>query len=456
MCEIKECLYPFRYIARIVIEATTPLAVSNGKKDIITDSLVATDPNDYPYIPGTSLAGVIRDAYQGVSEDELFGKANEATDPDKNTGTGSKLIVSEARLVNFQGQVLDGLREFSSDNSPFNDKDFNSLYEELPIRQHVRINEKGVSEITGKFNEQLILKGSRFCFEMELVSDNDKEDEFDKLIHIISKDGFRIGGKTRGGFGAVKIVSLQKACLDLRNEKDLNMYVVKPSHLDRSKAWAEYTNVAIPSTGHDDKEWIVKEFDLVPDNFILFGSGFGNMNADATPLYGRSIKWDSTTGKGEKKDVLILPAASFKGAIAHRVAYHYNRLSSLFIGNEKAKTGQENLAVKELFGYTDKNQQERGNVLLYDLEYSENRDNEKIMNHVAIDRFTGGAMPGALYNELAVYTKQVFHFKMLIQEKSYSENVIKALDSALNDVKTGLLPLGGTVNRGNGCFTEKK
>jgi len=51
--EMKENKFKHRYLARIIFQATTPLAVGSGEKDIMTDALVATDVNGLPYIPGT-------------------------------------------------------------------------------------------------------------------------------------------------------------------------------------------------------------------------------------------------------------------------------------------------------------------------------------------------------------------------------------------------------------------
>ena len=60
MTTIKATKYKFRHLARVIIEAKTPIAVGSGEKDVITDALVATDVNGLPYIPGTALAGVVR------------------------------------------------------------------------------------------------------------------------------------------------------------------------------------------------------------------------------------------------------------------------------------------------------------------------------------------------------------------------------------------------------------
>ena len=54
--------YTHRYLARVIIEATTPLAIGSGEKNMITDQIILSDVNGLPYIPGTSLAGIIRHA----------------------------------------------------------------------------------------------------------------------------------------------------------------------------------------------------------------------------------------------------------------------------------------------------------------------------------------------------------------------------------------------------------
>lgn len=52
--------YTYRLLSRFVIEAQTPISVGKGEKSILSDAIVATDVNGLPYIPGTSIAGVLR------------------------------------------------------------------------------------------------------------------------------------------------------------------------------------------------------------------------------------------------------------------------------------------------------------------------------------------------------------------------------------------------------------
>lgn len=66
--------YAYRFLARIVVEALTPIAVGTGEKDVISDALVVVDINGLPYITGSSLAGVMRHAWEKTHQEALFGK----------------------------------------------------------------------------------------------------------------------------------------------------------------------------------------------------------------------------------------------------------------------------------------------------------------------------------------------------------------------------------------------
>lgn len=78
---------------------------------------------------------------------------------------------------------------------------------------------------------------------------------------------------------------------------------------------------------------------------------------------------------------------------------------------------------------------------------------EKIFNHVAIDRFTGGASDGALFSEKANRTKDLTIDLYLDRTDFDDSNIITALERALYDICRGLLPLGGMVTKGHGIFT---
>lgn len=445
---IKTSGYSHRFLARLVIEAKTPLAVGSGEKDILTDALVATDANGLPYIPGTSIAGVVRHmitdaAPKDFNIQQIFGYQS------KNEGRGSEIIFSEAKILNSEGIVIDGM-DLKAKTDPLL-----KHYCELPIRQHVRINEKGVTDKAGKFDEQVVFAGTRFCFELEMVAKCETATSFNTVLEQIKNRPFRIGSGTRCGFGEIEVVSLQERVLDLNKPDELNLYLSKSSDLSVSwNGWEQVSTGTVKAEG-----WKKYTLILKPENFFLFGSGYGDEEVDMTPVKERKVHWDN--GKGIlTEEYVLIPATSVKGALSHRVAFHYNKLKKRFAGctgDSKPKVGNENEAVRVLFGYEDQKSktQVRGNLILSDKIKYEAKNTDIILNHVSIDRFTGGAIDGALFSEKTTYGKGMqFTLTILAREEALKDDTIKqALKNALNDICTGMLPLGGGVNRGNGVFT---
>lgn len=437
--------YNYRQIARFVIEANSPIAVGTGSKDFITDAPVLKDVNGLPYIPGTSIAGVIRHAI-GEEKAKLFFGFN-----DRENSLGSEIIFTHALMIGHDGKVVDGLVDID-----FKEIDFYSKLSTLPIRQHNSIDAKGTVKEGGKFDEQVVYKGTRFCFEIEKVSTQEKDDDFENVIKTLYATDLRFGGGTRTGFGEIKIISCQHVSLNLAEPQGLERYISKTSSLN-DPFW-KAVNKAVDQEVKNSK-WDIYELTLQPDDFFLFGSGFGNDNADMTPVKESVIVWEKDKPKFEDNYILI-PGTSIKGAVSHRIAYHYNRLSNIFadtIDKEDYKNhvGNKNEAVRALFGTEGEKDEEqiRGNVILSDVLMSQGTMKEKVLNHVSIDRFTGGAIDGALFQEEVIYGREnSFKLTFHVLKKDYSEIIIASFESALKDICNGMLQLGGGVNRGHGSF----
>lgn len=450
---MEEIKYRYRFMARIVVEAETPLVIGSGEKNMITDAAVVLDVNNLPYIPGTSLAGIVRHAIGESIDLTFFGKHDpEVSMNDK----GSEIIFSEARMVGKDGRIIDGL--YAVD---FSDTNFYAHFQELPVRQHVRITHKGVANDRGKFDEQVVFKGTRFCFEIEMLAEKEDLKNFNKVLETLKTDSLRIGGGSRSGFGEMAIVSIHTACLDLKKKEDLTAYLEKTSDLTAGADWKSWKNADVQPIR--DENYVEYKLHLVPDDFYLFGSGIGDDKADMTPVKVRYVAWDHLTAEIKSEKVLI-PGSSVKGALAHRVAYHYNKMMKQFadkVDDLSGIVGKNNEAVRELFGYEGEKQKGRtvgqvpGNVLISDFIVKKKVE-DKLLNHVAINRYTGGAIPGALFTEKVVRddnSKDGYVIRLLVRKRRYSDHVIDAFEAALRDICEGMLPLGGGVNRGNGCFT---
>jgi len=484
----------YRYIARVLIENTTPLSLSSGEKSLVTDKLVARDINGLPFIPGTSLAGVLRSAFRS----KLSKNSEEATEWDKifgyqkqnknDEGQGSRLIISSAHFTGKGGKVYEGIE------MPDWTDEFYAQYKALPVRDHVKINHKGTAEDKGKFDEEVVIKGTRFTFELELVGNEDDKDSWGDMLSELSSPLFRLGSGTRKGFGEIKVVKIVQHCYDLNNTKQLEYYFEKSSSLSKPFNGLGFTH------NKQEPQFTRYQLRLKPVDFFLFSSGIGSENADMTPTFENYIEWDDNKPT-VVKDAILIPATSVKGAISHRVAFHYNKLNGVtaelltrkdailelinkgyhITEMNKCDSSKKddilklatiyNPAVVALFGFSvDKQSQcttltdcgtkvkgkARGKVIFSDILEKKSSFTFKQLNHVSIDRFTGGAIDGALFNEEVAYSEKEFELNLWVENDVLESNNIKrAFEQTLKDLSKGQLPLGGGTMRGHGCFEGK-
>lgn len=402
-----------RYIAHVTLEADTPLKVGSSASDFMKDSPIQKDWNGLPMILGSSLAGVLRKDFDG-DRDEVFGNEN-----------GSKVIFSNLLLLDEKEEVNEGLLLEKSA--------FLKLFENLPQREHTAITDKGVAKEHSKFDEEVVYKGTRFKFSMEMLED---KNAFDTIIEMLQSPSFRVGGGSTKGFGKFKVLDIVEMVIDTR-EKLAN----------HSSSLNSVGNGDFSPEQSKSKTHIIYKLNIKPDDFFMFGSGFGDDDADQTPVVEKVIDY---ANKGLSANHILIPATSIKGAIAHRTAYHYNLQNELFIGNDEAR-----LVISELFGEAKNSKKEidgsKGKVLFSDL-FKLDRGETKVFDHVAIDRFTGGGIDGVLFQEKTTAQSDEWEVEMLL-EKGVSDEFVKAFESALADVCRGMLALGGATTKGHGVFS---
>lgn len=450
-----------RYVARVVLEAKTPLNIASGESDLVTDSTIAVDANGLPIIPGTSLCGVIRhilEKHMGKEDvNNVFGFQKDSS------GKGSRILFSHGHLVGSGNTVAEGMF------APDPEDSFYSELSVLPVRDHCRINERGTAEKGGKFDEQVLYKGARFAAEIELQGSEDDSGFWKEVLGIFRNPLFRIGGGTRKGFGKLTIKDIRDRKFNLKDNTDLQEYLNLTGSLNKTDALKPYS-IDKGDDPSESADCVTYTLTLEPEDFFMFGAGFGDAEVDMKPVYEKTIQWDNEDRPSFSDEMLLIPASSIKGAVAHRTAYHYNLEKGIYadqLGEEsdtEGHTGKNNDAVRLLFGCAkDSNEKEgdlktgrRGAVILSDMHYT--RPVEKVFNHVAIDRFTGGALNSALYDEKVSHSlAEPVKIEITVEntEKIREENqkALQAFEKALLDITNGMLPLGGGVNRGHGCFT---
>lgn len=445
-----------RFLAHVIIEAKTPLKVGGGKNDLFLDAPVQRDWNGLPMILGTSVAGILRRAFEDNAgkdaANKIFGTKREKKDQGENGKEskdenkqededllGSRLIISNALLlVDKNNKVCEELLLEKSE--------FLRLFDNLPIRDHVAIGANGAAKDAGKFDEEVVFKGTRFKFSLEF---DGSEDKFKKILNLLCDPTLRLGGGSSKGFGSLGILEIKWGEFELdRYSSSLNF---------SSDEFVKFMPDSAADGNLKRQKFIRYELKISPDDFFMFGSGFGDKDADQTPVLESVIDYENKC-LGKRK--ILIPASSVKGALSHRTAFHFNKINKQF--GEKAKVGSENEAVREIFGY-EKNKNykgAKGRILIGDcfLDYDEAKDT-KVFEHVSIDRFTGGAIDSALFQEKAVAKRDEFIIEILLKndarddtEKRAFKNVLEAFETALDDVVQGRLSLGGATTKGYGFF----
>jgi CRISPR/Cas system CSM-associated protein Csm3 (group 7 of RAMP superfamily) len=434
-----------REIAHIIIEADTPLKVGSNSSDFLQDRPIQKDWNGLPMILGTSIAGVLRKHYRDENEnDDLFGFQRMDKKKENDLSEGSKVILSNALLLDENKEVNEGLLLEKSN--------FLKIFDNLPIREHTKIDHRGVtgsSKEYSKFDEEVVYKGVQFKFSLEVLDD---EEAFKKLLEMLQSPSFRLGGGTTKGFGKFKVLEIMSSVVD--TAEALATY---SSSLNSKKDSRVDLLTNVMPTKHS-----TYRLKITPDDFFMFGSGFGDEQSDQTPVYEQVI--DYKKGKLSDKQILI-PASSIKGALSHRTAFYYNKSQKLYADNlttdeeRKKYVDENNDAVKAIFGHKkeladDKKTElgQKGKLLISDCFKEDKKESTKVFDHVSIDRFTGGAIDGALFQEKTIAQRDEWEVEILL-ENDVNEAFVTAFENALDDVCMGMLALGGATTKGHGVFS---
>lgn len=378
-----------RYTLTGTVKLTSPLVIRAGvSNDILNDTvddIVVTYHDGQPFIPGTSLAGVLRQAIQGfepISEDVLFGSIDDK-------GTQSALQINDIPLDNTNIVVRDG----------------------------IRIDDvRGVTEDGAKYDFEVIESGATGQLRIDCVIRQCHENQVDTIeralvaLANLLKNGISIGARTVNGLGRV-------ACKDISLE---HYDFTKPEHV---KAWLlrkAGTAVAIPERRMVADKDLVIDMECYLEDTVFIKSIFEDV-------------WE------EYSKSLFIPGTSIKGVLRHQCC---NILHAIDLSNTVAKN---------LFGYSD-NQDSRKGRLTVDEVYLDTTYRQEEQTRIRIDRFTGGVMTGALFQDHPIRNtkgKQLtFPLRMTVKDCSDSEAGLVLL--LVKDLMTGQITLGANRTIGYG------
>ncbi|MGN0916175.1 MAG: RAMP superfamily CRISPR-associated protein [Succinivibrio sp.] len=428
------------YIARFILQTVTPLHCGGGSNPSL-DQPVSRDPFGMWRIQGSSIAGVLRSFLRDTDaelENVLFG--HQSRNFSSFDQRASLVWCSDANLLDFDEEYA--FKKIACGNEigfgvgPF-------------VRDHVNIDlDKGTAKDGGKYDEEIVPPGVKFSLEIKLDGWNEnitdeQSSAFLKLCAALKQNLISFGGKSVSGYGKVQCTYCSVKKLNLCTKDDLEIYL----NLSDSSKFSENEGEEI--TLPDIEELILRdnelysgklELPLVSNGPILVGGANSkDSEVDMVCLMTPVLK-SNTEGYIYK---YTIPGSSLRGVIRHRIHYILTAL-------DRDKENDDEL--NSIFGTVSGSKGCSGHIKCFDTYLDV--DKTQHVQHVAIDRFTGGAIDGALFDEAPIWEKGLL-LNTKIEFADLTAFQVALLMHALLDICQGDAPIGGGTNRGNGFLRLK-
>jgi len=410
-----------RIVVRGDLVLETPACFGNGEGDSLTDMPLMLDPLEGKgLLTGTSIAGALR-AYLRQREygywqerapealhNLLFGRQED------NEGEQSWLITCDAL----------------SEQTPH-----------VELRNGVALDPKTrTAEAKRLFNFELLEAGTRFPLRVELLVPQNHRDALLKGLALalqgLENGEIALGARKRRGLGQCRVSEWRVLRYDLTTAAGLLAWLEQSGTAQTGPHIAELLGV---QADLDQRESFAIEATFGLDGSLFIRSGQGT--ADEPDM----IHLHSRRG-GKLKP--ILSGTSLAGALRARAL----RIAQTV--GEKAKA--EDL-VNGLFGMRIRSSQDKPTASrLITAETEIGSPLNLVQTRVKIDRFTGGAYPGALFSEQPVWGQKDTTVEVKITIQQPTEAQIGLVLLLLKDLWTGDLPLGGEISVGRGRFAGKR
>jgi len=431
------------YIVRMTLELCSPLHIGSGADDPLLDAPVVRDAFGDYRLPGSSLAGAARAFAADHGFEGLFGRG----DAD---ACASSIEFSDGFLLDWDGRPV--LEKRLQGERP-------SIGDMLEVQEHVRIDhQSGAAEDSGKFDAEVVSSGLRFRIELtfhEPWADSAGNAgkfalAFAEVASAIAEGKISVGGGITSGLGLIKAVTgtVSHDVFAVRTVAGLEAARNRPSAITSPMAQAGLPprGMALQEPAFDDSVSGWLRMRLQVNGPILVG-GSQRPRAGGTAAEGDARAADLVFGEmrvadyasGQMRTFPWVPGSSLKGVIRHRVWHVADA-----IGHDAPKA-----FVDGLFGSVDGAQARMSKVtvlghVLEDVERT-------VVQHVAIDRLTGGSLRGALFSEAPIW-KDGLLLDVELRFGRLAPLEAALLAHALLDLAEGELPVGGGVNRGNGSL----
>jgi CRISPR/Cas system CSM-associated protein Csm3 (group 7 of RAMP superfamily) len=482
--------YPVRHVARLTVQAVTPLSASSGEIDADTDAPLFRDWNGLPCLSAAGIAGVLRslyfDHFGEAATQALFGYV----EPGTQKGKASRLMVSFGLVHDSAGKPVG---TYLSEERR-NDQVLALLLRRGPVdRQHVAIDKMGVAEEHKLFDRVSCPAGARFSVELSIdgeTAGGDERRELENVVRMFGVSYARFGAAGRRGLGRLKIVEAHIAAIDRRGSAGRDRWLAyRRANLHEAPAAACFrqmtdAELALPEDVISCRAPVAARIRLTPKFLWRMGQSGelwlpppeADKAADVAPPVEPKIVWSGdgkasvhegpalNAGPGARLFVPI-PGAGVKGPLAHRTEFHLRRLKGRF-----ADGAPDDERLSDcLFGSMREEHRGFAGALMIDdafLDFgkvAEEKEHVGRRTRNSIDRHTGGVRLGPLFTDEALWKapdELVIDVTILGCVPTGVKNTLEAVDEkalkafawALEDLCEGRLALGAREGTGDGAF----
>lgn len=425
-----------KIIFNIPMQTYSPLRISSGVDDGITDILVLKDKKGKAFIPGTSITGVLRakmsNIYGDRAVDKLFGSIDD--DGNQSMVNISDIVLENAKIINRDGIKIDSFTGVSKQGAKFDfeaiDKGATGdLYIEVTLRESC-LSEQNKPNISYRKEHK------------DFAINGDVYGELTATIADILTEGINVGSLTTKGYGKIK------------SREPVKMYVFDFKNPQGAMKWWQYLNEGILQdvayTGNKTVAVVSEEDFVMQMEFALTSSMIiRDYDVDTDDEKEKIAAVQMKSGED-----FVIPATSIKGVLKSRA---YRILMNLNHHDEqKAEDFLDKLMGRETDNKEDKGQKSR--LYIDEVYIKHNILHSKKQSRNRIDRFTGGTIDSALFTDKPIWqtdkSKATIAINLQVQNCDEKEAGLMLL--VMKDLWLGDLAIGGNKAIGKGVLKGKK
>lgn len=418
-CSLNEAAVVARIVLTGKLQIVSPLCIGDGAGESAAadtiDVHVQKNKQGKPFIPGTSIAGVIRSLLRAriAADALLFGSSDES---------GHQSVL----------QFFDTV---------FDDAD-------IAYRDGVAIHAyRGTAVKGSKYDYEVVDAGSGILRLEAIIREGygPREQEIRQAVLIIRdllRHGVQFGAMTAKGMGLVQLHDDSIGCYNLaENKADVKKWFMKPEADGRNAS--DQMLDEVPRNAEIQNPTFEGEFELRGTMIVR------TANMDEAETDNKHI--DAVFLKNSKGQYVV-PGTSLKGVLRNQAEYILGRLW------EQDKQSMADF-INKMMGYaSDNNHKQKSRFYVAESILNEAVES-KIVTRNRIDRITGGVMDSSLFTTVPVYQKQsgvpAMKIRFFIKPAKGEDDNAAEIGLALllfRDLWQGRIAIGGEKGIGRGTL----